>query len=384
MSFSIFAIVGAEFLPVSLLTPISAGLKVSEGLAGQMVTVTAIVGLPASLLISTVSGRIDRRWVLTGLTALMVLSNLLVAMAPTLFVVLVARGILGIALGGFWALAAATIVRLVAEKDVPKALSILFFGVSGATVFAAPFGSFFGEILGWRGVFLAAAGMGVLALVAQCLTLPSLPPGATARLGTIFAIACRPGVATGLLAILLVFAGHFAFFTYLRPYLETVTMLGADGVTIMLLLFGIGTLAGNSASSLLIARSLRATLAITPLVMAMVAIWLASAGGHIVGDAIMVVLWGALFGIVPVSWSTWMTKIVSDETESGGGLVIATTSLAITVGAAGGGVIFDNHGARAAILGAAVLLGLACVMAASGRSGSVRDAKGLSVEGRRR
>ncbi|MDK2761980.1 MAG: MFS transporter [Sphingopyxis sp.] len=379
MTLGIFAMVGAEFLPVSLLTPISQGLEVSEGMAGQMVTVTAMTGLPASLLISVVSGRIDRRWVLAALTALMVLSNLIVATAPSLFIVLIARGLLGLSLGGFWALAAATVVRLVAKKDVPKALSILYFGVSGATVFAAPFGSLFGEILGWRGVFLAAAGLGAVALFIQIMTLPSMPAAVSVRLGAALAIARRPGVALGLIAILLVFAGHFAFFTYLRPFLETVTMVGPNGVTAILLLFGIGTFAGNSASSLLIRRSLRGTLAITPLALSMAAIWLAVLGGPVLSDAIVATLWGFLFGIVPVSWSTWLTRVLPDETESGGGLVIATTSLAITIGAAGGGLIFDNLGVRAAIVTAAILLFLAAVVAVRAPSGARGEARDQSL-----
>lgn len=378
MSLGIFAVVGAEFLPASLLTPIADGLDVSEGLAGQMVTVTAIVGLPTSLLVSVVSGRIDRRRVLIGLIALMVVSNLLVAMAPSLWVALLARALLGVALGGFWALAAATMMRLVPEHDVPKALSILFFGVSAATVFAAPFGSLVGEILGWRGAFLAATGIGALALLAQVLTLPAMPSESAARLSTAVAIARRPGVAAGLLANFLVFSGHFAFFTYLRPFLETVTLVGPTGVTVILLLFGIGTFVGNSASSLLLARSMRATLAATPLALSFAAIWLAVAGGSVVSDAIVATLWGVLFGIVPVSWSTWLTRIVPDEAESGGGLVIATTSLAITVGAAGGGWLFDSLGVRSAILGAAVLLLLASLVAAGVRSGTAQGARPIS------
>jgi len=370
MSLGIFAIVGAEFLPASLLTPIAKGLDVSEGQAGQMVTITAIVGLPTSLLISVVGGSIDRRLLLIGLTALMVVSNLLVVIAPSLLMVLLARALLGVSLGGFWALAAATMMRLVPENDVPRALSILFFGVSAATVFAAPFGSFFGEILGWRGTFLAAACVGAVALLVQILTLPSMPSVNNARLSTAFAIARRPGVVAGLLAILFAFSGHFAFFTYLRPFLETVTMVGPTGVTVILLMFGIGTFVGNWASSLLIARSMRATLTVTPLSLSIAAIWLAVAGGTVMIDAAVATLWGVLFGIVPVSWSTWLTRIAPDATESGGGLVIATTSLAITLGAAGGGLIFDNYGVRNAILAAAVLLLFAFVAGTRVRRGT--------------
>ncbi|KQW26421.1 hypothetical protein ASE36_20805 [Rhizobium sp. Root274] len=99
MSLGVFGIVGAEFLPASLLTEMAADLQVTNGLAGQAVTVTAGVGMVASLLIATASGRTDRRKELLFLTLLLVLSNLLLAAAPSLVTVLVARVLLGISLG---------------------------------------------------------------------------------------------------------------------------------------------------------------------------------------------------------------------------------------------------------------------------------------------
>lgn len=356
MSLGIFGIVAAEFLPASLLTPMAHGLQVTEGVAGQAVSVTAVLALVTSLLVSAVSGRMNRRKVLISFTFLLVLSNLLVAVAPNMTMVLLARMLLGIALGGFWALAAATIMRLVAEKDVPKALGILFAGVSAATVFAAPFGSYFGDLFGWRAVFLAAAGLGVVALVAQYVTLPSMPSQGTTRLATLFTLFSRPSVGLGMLSILLVFTGHFGFFTYLRPFLEEVTMVNPVGVTLILLIFGVGAFVGNSLSSILIARSIRTTFIAMPFIMGMLAILLATLGGFVAGNAVMIAIWGILFGIVPVTWSTWVTRTVPDEAESAGGLLVATVQLAITFGAAGGGLIFDIYGARSVFLVSAAVL----------------------------
>jgi predicted MFS family arabinose efflux permease len=363
MSLGIFAIVGAEFLPASLLTPMAHDLHVTEGMAGQAVTVTASVGLVSSLLVSVVSGRADRRTVLLFLTVLLIASNILVAAAPNLAALLLARVLHGIALGGFWSLSAATIMRLVPENDVPKALAILFGGVSAATVFAAPFGSFFGEMLGWRVVFLAAAGLGAAALAVQLLTLPPMISDKVVQLSTVFALLGKRGVPLGMFTLLFVFGGHFAFFTYLRSYLESVTQVEPMGVTLILLLFGVGTIAGNWLSSMLIARSLGATLAMMPLIMALAAILLSTAGGTVVGDTALTTVWGMLFGIVPVSWSTWVTRIVPDDAEGGGGLLVATCSLAITLGAAGGGWVVDAYGVRVEFIIIAAVLAVAFLLA---------------------
>src|SRR3984957_4873643 len=130
MMLGVFGLVTSESLPASLLTPMARDLGVTEGTAGQAVTATAMVGLATSLLVATVTRRIDRRIILLAFSILLVVSNLLVACAANLTLLLLARVLLGVALGGFWTMAVATTMRLVSETMVPRALSILFSGGS--------------------------------------------------------------------------------------------------------------------------------------------------------------------------------------------------------------------------------------------------------------
>jgi predicted MFS family arabinose efflux permease len=366
MSLGVFGLVGAEFLPASLLTPMAADLSVTEGMAGQAVTATAAVALVTSLVITAATRKIDRRIVLLAFSMLLILSNLLVAMAPNLPLLLTGRVLLGVALGGFWTMSAATIMRLVPERHVPKALSIMFSGVSAATIFAAPMGSYLGDLVGWRVVFIAAAGLGALALAVQFATLPALPPRGQSRLGTMVEVLSRRNVSIAMAAILLVFTGHFAFFTYIRPFLETVTGVGVTGISGILLGFGIANLLGNYLGAFLLERSMRLTLTLMPLVMGTLALTLASFGGNVAADAAMVALWGLAFGAVPVAWSTWITRAVPDETESAGGLFVAAINFAIATGAAAGGLIYDVSGATSVFLVSGAVLILATVTILAG------------------
>lgn len=356
MSLGVFGLVGAEFLPASLLTPMAAELGVTEGMAGQAVTATAAVALVTSLFIAAATSRVNRRTVLLGFSILLVLSNLLVAMAPNLPLLLAGRILLGIALGGFWTMSAATIMRLVPERHVPRALSILFSGISAATIFAAPMGSYLGDVAGWRAVFLMAAGLGVLALVVQLATLPALPPRGRPRLGTLVEVLSRRAVGIAMIAILLVFTGHFAFFTYIRPFLETVTGVGVTGIAAILFGFGIANFLGNYLGAFLLERSMRLALVVMPLAMGTLALALSSVGGNMAADAAMVALWGLAFGAVPVVWSTWITRAVPDEAESAGGLFVAAINFAIAIGAALGGVIFDASGIASVFLASGAVL----------------------------
>jgi predicted MFS family arabinose efflux permease len=326
------------------------------------VTATAAMALASSLLIAPATRRLDRRLVLLAFSSLLFLSNLLAAFAPSLPILLGARLLLGVALGGFWAMSTAVVMRLVPAPLMARALSILFSGVSAATVLAAPVGSYLGDVIGWRDVMLIAAGLGALAFVVQFATLPSLPPSGSARLGTLVQVATRPGIGVALIAVALVFTGHFALFTYVRPYIEIVTHAGVSAVSGALLGFGIANFFGAYLGGLMIARSMRLTLVVTPLAMGMVGLALAGAGGSIVSDGAMVALWGLAFGAVPVAWSTWLARSIPDEAESGGGLLVASIQLAIALGAALGGVVFDMSGPRGVFGAAGAILILAALV----------------------
>lgn len=362
MTLGVFGLVTAEFLPVSLLTPMAADLAITEGMAGQAVTATAAVALVTSLLITAATRRIDRRYVLLAFSGLLVISNLLVAFAPNMPSLLLGRVLLGVALGGFWTMSAATVMRLVPEDSVPRALSMIFSGVSVATIVAAPMGSFFGEIIGWRNVFLIAALFGALAFLVQLATLPRMAPNARTRLKTLFEVLQRPMVGLGMLAAAMIFAGHFAFFTYIRPFLETVTRVDVNGMSSILLGFGLANFLGTFLGGFMLERNMRLTQIVMPATMGILGLGLAGVGGVPLLDAMMIALWGMAFGTVPVAWSTWLTRTVPDEAESAGGLLVAAIQFAIASGAAVGGLIFDAGGAIGVFMVSGSVLLLAALL----------------------
>jgi predicted MFS family arabinose efflux permease len=363
MALGVFALVTAEFLPASLLTPIAADFRISEGAAGQTVTATAAFALLSSLLVTAIIRNLDRRILMLGFTILLLISNLIAAFALNLPMLLIGRVLLGAALGGFWTMSAALTMRLVPEASVPRALSIIFSGVSAATIFAAPLGIYLGHLFGWRAVFLMAAGLSAITLIAQAATLPRMPASGSARLGTLVEVLKRPGVAVGMICAMLVFIGHFAFFTYLRPFLEFTTGAGIATISSVLLGFGVASFFGTLLAGFMLERSLRGTLAAMPLVMAVFAASLAASNSTLSIDLALITLWGMAFGAVPVAWSTWLTRTIPDEAESAGGLLVAAVQVAIMIGAAGGGAIYDFKGAIAVFGASTLVLFAAALMA---------------------
>ncbi|MEG1767211.1 MAG: MFS transporter [Comamonas sp.] len=364
LAMGVFGLLTAEYLPASLLTPMAGDLGVSEALAGQAVTVTAVVALFAGLLVPGLTRGLDRRVVLLGFSMLMIASNLLVALSSSMAVLLVMRVLLGIALGGFWSMATAVAMRLVPAALLPRALSIIFSGIAVGTVVAVPLGSYLGGLYGWRSAFVAAAAVGLITLVFQWFTLPRMAPRSVVRLRTVLDLLLRPGIAMGMLACILAHAGHFALFTYIRPFLESSTGVDTDGLALMLLGFGVANFAGTLLAGWLMQRSLRMTLALMPALVGIAALSLVLLPASLAGQALLVAFWGLAFGGVPVAWSSWVARSVPDQAESAGGMVVASVQSSIAVGAAAGGAMFSASGITGVFIAGSVLMLLAALLIA--------------------
>jgi predicted MFS family arabinose efflux permease len=363
LALAAFALVASEFMPVSLLTPIAADLRISEGQAGQAIAVSGAFALVTSLAVAKLAGRLDRKILLLGLCATMIVAGTIAAFAPDYAVFMVGRAFIGVAIGGFWAMSAATAMRLVPEHLVPRALAIVNGGNALATVVAAPAGSFLGALVGWRGAFFCVVPVAALAFAWKFVSLPPLPAAPGARSASVFALLRRPAVAYGMAAVSLFFMGQFALFTYLRPFLETVTHVSVATLTGMLLAIGVAGFIGTTAIGAFLDNHLYRTLIVIPLVMAALAVALVAWGGSAPVVAVLLAVWGLVGTAAPVGWWTWLARTLPHDAEAGGGLIVAVVQLAIGLGATLGGVLFDAAGYRATFGLGAVLLVAAAVLA---------------------
>jgi predicted MFS family arabinose efflux permease len=357
------ALIASEFLPVSLLTPVASDLRLTEGQAGQAISVSGIFAVITSLFVSAAMGRLDRRTVLLGFALLMVVSGSVVAFAPNFVVLTVGRTLLGVAIGGFWSMSTATVMRLVPRSDVPRALAILNGGNALAATVAAPLGSFLGAIIGWRGAFLCVVPLAVIAFVWLRATLPPLPAERRSGAAAAFRLLSRPPVALGMLAILFLFMGQFALFTYLRPFLEGVTRVGVATLSLILLIVGVTGLIGTYAVGWFLRRGPQAVLVAIPLGMAAIAVALLGLGHALVPTMALLAAWGLVGTPAPVGWGTWLSRTLPEDAEAGGGLVVATIQLGITLGASVGGLLFDLSGYRSTFGASAAMLSASAVLA---------------------
>lgn len=345
MTLCVFVLIASEFMPVSLLTPIARDLGVTEGLAGQGIAISGGLALLTSLTMSSVVGNLNRKALLLGMTVLMAMSGMIISLSSSYLVYMVGRALIGIAIGGFWSMSAATAIRLVPQRLVPRALAIFNGGNALATVVAAPLGSYLGATIGWRGAFFCLLPVAIVAFIWQWFSLPSMAAdkGRQSR-GSIFRLFSYPGVPTGLLACGLFFMGQFALFTYLRPFLETVTRVDVSTLTLILLIIGVAGFIGTLVIGAFLKAGFYPTLIAIPLLMASIAGMLILVGHSVWVVAPLLGIWGLIATAAPTGWWAWVARTLPNDAEAGGGLMVAAIQLAIALGSTAGGFAFDHLG----------------------------------------
>ena len=370
MTLCVFALIASEFMPVSLLTPMASDLGVTEGMAGQGIAISGALAVLTSLTIPAFAGRVDRKKLLLGLTALMCLSGAMVGLAPNYLTYMAGRALIGVVVGGFWSMSAATAMRLVPVAQVPRALAIFNGGNALATVVAAPLGSYLASIIGWRGAFFCLVPVAVGVFVWQCFSLPAMPaerraPGS----GNVLRLLRSRVVVFGMLAVGVFFMGQFALFTYLRPLLETVTRVDVSTLSLILLALGIAGFMGTTAIGPVLKMRFYGTLAAIPVLMAAIAVTLVVVGASVVATTVLLGLWGLVATAAPVGWWTWIAKTLPQDAEAGGGLMVAVVQLSIALGSTVGGLLFDTRGyQRTFVFSAGVLLAAAVLVFCTARA----------------
>jgi predicted MFS family arabinose efflux permease len=336
--------VTTEFLPVGLLTHVARTFGVSTGEAGLMVTGPGLVAAFAAPGVTIAVRHADRRLVLCALTALLAASDLFATFAPSFGVLLLARLLFGVGLGGFWAIGAGLGARLVADRSVGQATAIIFAGVSIGTLLGVPAGALIANLAGWRAAFSAALGLSGLSLLGLLALLPPLHVESRVTARDLFAILKTRYGRISLAGMTLALSAQFATYTYIGPFLEGVSGFAGKTTPAILLAYTTVGVAGNFLAGATASRNLRLTLlgAIALLMGALVL--LPVAAGLQSGSIALLAVWGLAYGGMPVALQLTLARAAGQAPEGGSALFVANYQASIAFGSLLGGQVVDRLG----------------------------------------
>lgn len=348
-----FTIVTTELAPIGLLSAIAHDIGRSESAVGLTVTLYAWVGAASALLAAVALGRMARKPLLIALMLCLALSNGAAMLADGFGFLLAARAFGAIAHGLFWAVIAASAAQIAPPRHVGLATSIVFGGVSAASVLGVPLATLIGQESSWRIAFGAVGALSLVVAFGMLAVLPRLEQAdsgdAKAALGAVLRRMDLWGI---YVATAFAVTGHFAAFTFIEPFLREAPGMQATMVIALLFGFGAAGLAANFLTGIFIDRYLRAFLMLALALMTLALIVLGTAGTRIgiVGIGAMLVLWGASISAIFVGFQTWILRTAGAAAMPASAVYVAIFNAAIGSGAMIGASVLSHSGFAAVMI----------------------------------
>ncbi|WP_119026382.1 MFS transporter [Acinetobacter soli] len=335
LSLSSFAIVTTELAPIGLLSALAHDLNQSEAITGLIVTGYGWVAAISALCSIVLLIRFPRKMVLMIMLLILAISNIIVAYSSSFNMIFSARIIGAIAHGSFWALIGAVAYSLVPKHKLGLATSIIFSGVSVASILGVPLASYLTQLSSWR---LAFEFLGLLSFIVCILILlfvPKIPDQAPLASGFFKKVLQHSTLNRLFILTALIISSHFAAFTFIEPFLSQIAQLESGQITLLLLVFGLAGLIGNILAGKLIDRHLH-TIILISLVFISGSVFAFGYLGYQVTLSIAIVflaLWGVSIASIFVGLQTWVLKQAEDLASAASAIYVAVFNASIGLGA---------------------------------------------------
>lgn len=361
-----FICIVTETLPAGLLPQISAGLGISQAIAGQMVTAYALGSLLAAIPLTIATRGWRRRHVLLLTIFGFFLFNSITALSSHYILTLVARFFAGVAAGLAWSLLAGYARRMVAAHQQGRALAVAMVGTPIALSLGVPLGTFMGSIVGWQTAFWIMSGL-ALALMAWVIAkVPDYPGQSAHERMPLKAVFTRAGVRPVLAVVVAWMLAHNILYTYIAPFVVPAGL--GDRVDVVLLTFGVAALVGIWIAGMLVDRYLRVMVLASLAAFALTALLFGVGARDPVIIFIGVVVWGVTFGGAATLLQTALADAAGTGADVALSMNVVAWNAAIAAGGIAGGVLLDRLGVGAFPWTVAMLLAAAFTIAWSSPS----------------
>lgn len=364
LAISTFTIVTTELAPVGLLTPIAEGIHSSESAVGMTVSLYAWVGALSALFASVFLGNVAKKRLLLLLTVILLMSNIMAATVNTYTALLGARILGALAHGAFWAMIGAAAVAIVPARYIGVATSIVFGGVSAASVFGVPVSNYIGLHFGWRQAFWLMAVLSIVAFVGITVLVPQITSKSAIGVDALKNVLKSSTLWKLYIATLLAVTAHFAAFTYIELWLHSQSLLSKAFIPAALFVYGFAGLVGNFLTGMLIDKYLKVTVVLSALLICAVLIFLGRSGPSLTATLIFtpLVIWGVAISGIFVGFQTWVLRMAEDKMFPASAIYVSFFNIAIGIGASVGAWMVSSFSLPLLYVVAGTAIGLSVLL----------------------
>ncbi|AYA74914.1 MFS sugar transporter [Bacillus sp. Y1] len=374
LAISAFAIGTTEFISVGLLPLIAKDLQISVTMAGLTVSLYALGVTVGAPILTSITSSMSKKKLLLWIMLVFIIGNSLAASATSIGVLLAARVLSAFSHGVFMSIGSTIAASLVPENRRASAISIMFTGLTVATITGVPIGTFIGQQVGWRSAFVAIVIVGIIALIANSILVPAeLPKGNKTTFREQLNLVRNGRLLLMFIITALGYGGTFVVFTYLTPLLQSITGIKEELVAVVLLVYGIAIALGNVIGGRLANHKPLKSLFYMFLIQAVILLILSfTAPFKVVG--ILTILFMGLFAFMNVPGLQVYVVMLAERFVPGAvdvasAINIAAFNAGIAVGSYVGGLITEQMGlihtawiGSLMVFGAVILTGVSLIL----------------------
>jgi MFS transporter, DHA1 family, inner membrane transport protein len=328
------------------------------------------------------TSKINRKWLMITAMTVFVLSNIVSAIAPNFTVLMIARVIPALLHPIYWSVAIATATRQVAPKNVPKAVGVVMSAISVGTVLGVPLTTYIADIINWQSAFIAAGIINLAGLFALMVKIPSMPAERNAHHVQLKSLR-NPQLWVSLLATIIMVSGMFSTYGYMAEFLTRVSHMNGKQISLMLLLFGATSIAGNWLAGYFLSKNVMLTARLFLLALIGVHVLAYSFGGMFVPVTIIVALWGLIHTHGFMVSQTLISREAPEAPELATSLMVSFGNAGFALGSLLGGIVITRFGVHnvvwMSILLLIVTLGLSFIHIKMGK-GNVSSGESSNID----
>lgn len=344
LALGLFGLCTIEFGVVGIMPEIMRRFDVTAARAGQLTGVFALVVALCGPALVLLLARFNRKALLLAALAVFTLSSLASAFVTDFDTLLWVRMVPALLHPVYFSLAFVSAIALYPKAQMARASSMVFLGTTIGIVLGVPITTYVAHTLSYEAAFYFTAAVNALSFVGVWWLLPPMPAGASGSSGQQLHILRKPGLWLNIASTGLIFAGLFAVYSYAAEYLTTVAGMSSDTISVLLVLFGLGGVAGNMLAGKLIGRNMVATVLGHPPLVAVALLLAMVFQAHLVPMVAIMVFWGAVHTSSLVITQMWLTSEAPEAPEFATSLFASFANLGIAAGAAVGGRFIDHYG----------------------------------------
>lgn len=346
LAIGVFGIINTEMGVIGLLPDIANHFDVSISTANLTVSLFALAIAIAGPTMPLLFVSINRKTIMLLVLVIFVISNMISIFTTNFIVLLIARVIPALFHPVYVSMALSVAGSSVNEIEAPKAISKVFIGVSAGMVLGVPVASFIANMMSLQVAFFFFAVVNIFTLIATILFIPSMPVKEKLSYGSQLFVLTQGKMWFSIFAVLFLNAAIFGVYSYLAVYLDVITNMSANIISVMLLVYGLANIVGNIiAGRLLINYPIR-SVTMFPIVLSLIYLIFFFVAEYTILTAMIILVWGILGGIGANFNQYWLMSAAPKAPDFSNGLFLTSVNLGTTIGAGIAGVVIEYFGIK--------------------------------------